>query len=194
MVPTECWVQASPQTVPVKADLGAGVTVDHLRGRGSPQPLGHILLPAHVLALSLALRSTGVRACAAPAQGWAGSGLWMEALLGTGHREGIPARCGLACMGTGALGDLRAEKDPRNEFLCSWRSHSMADGHVLMVVLEIGGPPFTACCPRGLAEGRCSQAWPGGGRASRASPLLCVTAPSHARERLAPGWKLQLLS
>lgn len=70
----------------------------------------------------------------------------------------------------------------------------MADGHVLMVVLETGGPPFTACCPWGLAEGRCSQAWPGGGRASRASPLMCVTAPSHARERLAPGWKLQLLS
>lgn len=100
MVPTECWVQASPQTVPVKADLGAGVTVDHLRGlgveeshgsQGSPQPLGHVLLPAHVLALSLALpgaRSTGVNACAVPAQGWAGSGLWMKALLGDRSQGG----------------------------------------------------------------------------------------------------------
>ena len=109
MVPTECWVQASPQTVPVKADLGAGVTVDHLRGRGSPQPLGHILLPAHVLALSLALpgaRSTGVNACAAPAQGWAGSGLWMKALLGDRAQGGHSSQVWFGLHGDGCTGGL----------------------------------------------------------------------------------------
>lgn len=60
-------------------------------------------------------------------------------------------------MGTGTLGDLSVEKDPRNEFLRPSGSHSMADGHALMVILEIGGPSFTACCQWGLAEGRCSQ-------------------------------------
>ena len=109
MVPTECWVQASPQTVPVKADLGAGVTVDHLRGRGSPQPLGHILLPAHVLALSLALpgaRSTGVNACAAPAQGWAGLGLWMKALLGDRAQGGHSSQVWFGLHGDGCTGGL----------------------------------------------------------------------------------------
>ena len=50
----------------------------------------------------------------------------------------------MTCMGTGTLGDLSAEKDPRNEFLRPWGFRSRADGHALMVILEIGGPPFTA--------------------------------------------------
>lgn len=99
MVPTpegdwSAGFRPAPRQRPSRLTLGQGslwtiwgdLEFEETHGsQGIPQPLGHVLPPAHILALSLALsgaHSTGINACAVLAQGCAGSGFGVKALLG----------------------------------------------------------------------------------------------------------------